>query len=178
MSATLSMRPTTIEELSEQLAGSAGAGDSIEIGGGLTKRSMGAASASADRLISTAGLDRVLQYEPADLTISVEAGIRLADLNRTLAEQGQFLPLDPPFAQNATIGGTLACDGSGPRRRRYGTARDMVIGMTFLTADGKSISSGGMVVKNVTGLDMAKLMIGSMGTLGVIATVNLKVTPR
>ncbi len=178
MSATLEIRPSTAGELAQQLAERAAKGDSIEVGGGLTKRSMGGAPGAPDCRISTAGLGRVLQYEPADLTISVEAGVRLADLERTLGENGQFLPLDPPFGDNATIGGTVACDCSGPRRRRYGTARDMVIGMGFATVDGKTIRSGGMVVKNVTGLDMAKLMIGSMGTLGVITTVNLKVTPR
>ncbi len=174
----LELRPATTEELAGQLAERAAAGDRIEVAGALSKKTMGGRRTDVDSLISVAAMDRLLGYEPADLTISVQAGMRLADLNRTLAERGQFLPLDPPFADRATIGGSLACDCSGPRRRRYGTGRDMVIGMTFVTVDGKSVSSGGMVVKNVTGLDMAKLMIGSMGTLAVIATVNLKVTPK
>ena len=88
-----------------------------------------------------------------------------------------MIPLDPPFAQDATVGGVLAANQSGPRRRGYGTARDMVIGMTFATLEGKLIQTGGMVVKNVAGLDMAKMMIGSFGTLAAIATVNFRVHP-
>jgi glycolate oxidase FAD binding subunit len=95
----------------------------------------------------------------------------------TLAAQNQMLPLDPPWLRESTVGGVLAANLSGPRRRLYGTARDMVIGMTFATLEGKLINSGGMVVKNVAGLDMAKLMIGSFGTLAAIATVNFKVFP-
>ena len=88
-----------------------------------------------------------------------------------------MVPLDPPFAGSATVGGVIASNSSGPRRRLYGTARDMVIGMRFVTVDGKVVQSGGMVVKNVAGLDMAKLMIGSFGTLAAIAVVNFKLTP-
>src|SRR5207253_9710732 len=88
------------------------------------------------------------------------------------------IPLDPPFAANATIGGIVASNGSGPRRRLYGTARDLVIGMKFATLEGKLIQSGGMVVKNVAGLDMGKIMIGSFGTLAAIAGVDFKLLPR
>ncbi|MDA1315646.1 MAG: FAD-binding oxidoreductase, partial [Acidobacteria bacterium] len=108
----------------------------------------------------------------------VGAGLPYRELSDTLAKQGQFLPLDPPFHDTATIGGVVAANTSGPRRRRYGTARDMVIGMTFATVAGKLVKSGGMVVKNVTGLDMAKLMIGSFGTLGAATSINFKVFPR
>ena len=90
----------------------------------------------------------------------------------------QMIPLDPPFADTATIGGVLAANSSGPRRRLYGTARDLVIGMKFATLEGKLVQSGGMVVKNVAGLDMGKLMIGSFGTLAAIAVVNFKVHPQ
>ena len=130
-----------------------------------------------DECISTARLDRVLEYEPRDLTISVEAGLPWKDLERTLAGNRQMVPLDPPFADAATVGGVVAANSSGPRRRLYGTARDMVIGMQFATLEGKLVKSGGMVVKNVAGLDMAKLMIGSFGTLAAIAVVNFKVLP-
>jgi glycolate oxidase FAD binding subunit len=118
-----------------------------------------------------------LQYEPRDLTISVGAGMRWAELTRVLAEHRQMIPLDPPFADMATVGGVIASNGSGPRRRLYGSARDLVIGMKFATLEGKIVQSGGMVVKNVAGLDMGKLMIGSFGTLTAIAVVNFKVTP-
>src|ERR1700730_6921772 len=123
-------------------------------------------------------MGRILQYEPRDLTISVEAGMRYADLSSVLAQNRQMIPLDPPFANNATIGGILAANSSGPRRRLYGTARDLVIGMKFATLEGKLIQSGGMVVKNVAGLDMGKIMIGSFGTLAALALVNFQLPPK
>ena len=128
--------------------------------------------------ISTAAMNGVRQYEPRDLTISVEAGISYCEVSRLLAEHHQMIPLDPPFSDTATIGGVLAANSSGPRRRLYGTARDLVIGMQFATLEGKMVESGGMVVKNVAGLDMGKLMIGSFGTLAAIAVVNFKVIPQ
>lgn len=133
--------------------------------------------ADSDVTISIRSMNRILVYEPADLTISVEAGISYGELTQTLAAKRQMIPLDPPFAEDATIGGIIAANCSGPRRRHYGTARDMVIGMTFTTLEGKVVQTGGMVVKNVAGLDLAKLMIGSFGTLAVIAVVNFKLHP-
>ncbi len=127
--------------------------------------------------ISTAKLNQVVQYEPKDLTISVRAGMRYADLSQVLAANGQMIPLDGPFDDQATVGGMVAANISGSRRRGYGTARDWVIGMQFATMDGKLVQSGGMVVKNVAGLDMGKLMIGSFGTLAAITTVNFKLAP-
>ena len=127
--------------------------------------------------ISTAKLNQVVQYEPKDLTISVRAGMRFADLSQILAANGQMIPLDGPYDNQATVGGMIAANISGSRRRGYGTARDWVIGMQFATMDGNLVQSGGMVVKNVAGLDMGKLMIGSFGTLAAIATVNFKLAP-
>jgi glycolate oxidase FAD binding subunit len=128
--------------------------------------------------ISTAAMKRVLQYEPRDLTVSVESGMPFAELNALLARNGQMIPLDGPYCDSATVGGMVAANISGARRRLYGTARDLVIGMKFATLEGKLVQSGGMVVKNVAGLDMGKLMIGSFGTLAAIASVNFKLTPR
>ncbi len=139
---------------------------------------MAGAVPAAEVNLSTARLTRVLQYEPRDLTLSVEAGIRFAEVDQLLGEHRQMLPLDPPFAGEATVGGVLASNTCGPRRRLYGTARDLTIGMKFATLEGKLIQSGGMVVKNVAGLDMAKLLIGSFGTLGAIVVANFKVLPR
>lgn len=139
---------------------------------------MAGAVPAAEVNLSTARLTRVLQYEPRDLTLSVEAGIRFAEVDQLLGENRQMLPLDPPFANDATVGGVLAANTNGPRRRLYGTARDLTIGMKFATLEGKLIQSGGMVVKNVAGLDMAKLLIGSFGTLGAIVVANFKVLPR
>src|SRR6185437_202439 len=112
-----------------------------------------------------------------DLTISVEAGFPWQELTRVLAQNRQMVPLDPPFAAQATVGGVVASNSCGPRRRLYGSARDLVIGMKFATLQGKIVQSGGMVVKNVAGLDMGKLMIGSFGTLAAVAVVNFKLTP-
>jgi glycolate oxidase FAD binding subunit len=107
----------------------------------------------------------------------VGAGLSWRELTHLLAENRQMVPLDPPFADGATVGGVISANCSGPRRRLYGTARDLVIGMQFATLEGKLVKSGGMVVKNVAGLDMAKLMIGSFGTLAAIAVVNFKLQP-
>ncbi len=148
----------------------------IPIGGG-THRGAGNVPTSYDVALSLARLNRVLAYEPADLTVTVEPGLRLADLQATLGARGQFLPLDPPCDAGATVGGVLAVNASGPLRHAFGTARDWVIGMRVVHADGSSSKSGGRVVKNVTGYDMHKLHIGALGTLGVIAEVTLKVAP-
>jgi glycolate oxidase FAD binding subunit len=150
----------------------------VELFGGNTKSLMAGPVAEASLRISTAGLKRVLQYEPRDLTISVESGLPFSDLNALLARNGQMIPLDGPYSDSATVGGMIAANISGARRRHYGTARDLVIGMKFATLDGKLVQSGGMVVKNVAGLDMGKLLIGSFGTLAAIASVNFKLTPR
>ncbi len=170
--------PGDVDELAETLARCGAAGRTVELGGHFTKQSMGGPIAPAEVILSTAKLCRVVEYEPRDLTISVEAGLRFGALQDLLRENNQMLPLDPPCAEEATVGGVLAANCSGPRRRLYGGARDMVIGMTFVTLEGKQVRSGGMVVKNVAGLDMAKLLIGSFGSLAAIARVNFKVFPR
>ena len=172
------VRPQSPEELAEAMGWASARHQTIELGGHFSKRLMGGPAAPSNITISTAAMRRVRQYEPRDLTISVEAGISYCDLNRLLAEQHQMIPLDPPFADTATIGGIVACNCSGPRRRLYGTARDLVIGIEFATLEGKLVESGGMVVKNVAGLDMSKLMIGSFGTLAAIAVVNFKLIPQ
>ena len=169
--------PETSEQLAEALRRAASHDRTIALGGNGTKRRMAGPVSHPDECISTSRLHRVLEYEPCDLTISVEAGLPWNDLQRTLAGNRQMLPLDPPFAEGATVGGVVASNSNGPRRRLYGTARDMVIGMEFATVEGKLVKSGGMVVKNVAGLDMAKLMIGSFGTLAAVTVVNFKVLP-
>ena len=172
-----SLAPATPEDLRDTLRRCGDEQASIETCGSSSKRCVGGPVAEARFRLETRNLSRLLAYEPADLTVSVEAGMRFSEFSRILAENNQFVPLDPPSGTDATVGGVLATNSSGPRRRRYGTARDMVIGMRFATLDGKLVSSGGMVVKNVTGLDMGKLMIGSFGTLAVIASANFKVFP-
>ena len=169
--------PRAAEELAGYFADANAKGQSITLCGNSTKNAMAGPLRDADVTISTRCLNRVLQYDPRDLTISVEAGISFAELRRVLAEHRQMIPLDPPFADQATIGGIVGANVSGPRRRLYGSVRDMVIGMTFATLEGKLVRTGGLVVKNVAGLDLAKLMIGSFGTLAAIAVVNFKVHP-
>ena len=170
-------KPQTIDELSEALARPASHRRTIALEGNASKRLMAGPLETADEYVSTSGLKRVLEYEPRDLTVSVEAGLPWCQLTSLLAQNRQMIPLDPPFGTVATVGGVVAANSNGPRRRLYGTARDMVIGMTFVTLEGKAVRCGGMVVKNVAGLDMAKLMIGSFGTLAAIAVVNFKVVP-
>jgi len=171
------LRPENPEQLAALLREAASAHRTIQLGGNFSKACFGEPPAPADITISTSSMNDLLQYEPRDLTVSVQAGMPFSELVRILSAQNQMLPLDPPWMLESTVGGVLAANLSGPRRRLYGTARDMVIGMTFATLEGKLINSGGMVVKNVAGLDMAKLMIGSFGTLAAIATVNFKVFP-
>ena len=170
--------PDNATELAAALGAAGAAGHSVEAGGRFTKARWGGPVADAKVRVSTANMKRVLEYEPRDLTISVEAGMPYAELTALLAANQQMIPLDPPYAATATIGGVLAANHSGPRRRLYGTARDLVIGIQFATMAGKLVQAGGMVVKNVAGLDMGKLMIGSWGTLGVITTVNFKLIPK
>jgi FAD/FMN-containing dehydrogenases len=177
LSPTHAVTPESPEELASALAEAASKKQTITLGGRGSKNKMGGPVAASDVTVSTTGLTRVLSYEPNDLTISVEAGMPWAAFTKLLAENRQMVPLDPPFAGLATVGGVIATNGSGPRRRLYGTARDLVIGMTFATLEGKLVKSGGMVVKNVAGLDMGKLMIGSFGTLAAMAVVNFKLQP-
>jgi glycolate oxidase FAD binding subunit len=170
--------PATPEELRRTLAAAAAAKEPIELFGANTKRLMGGPPAKQGVRISTLRMQRIVRYEPRDLTIGVEAGMPFADLTRELARNGQMIPLEGPYSDEGTVGGVVAANISGSRRRLYGTARDLVIGMTLATLDGKLVQTGGMVVKNVAGLDMGKLMIGSFGTLAAIATVNFKLVPR
>lgn len=171
------LSPTTREELASALSDAKSQRQTVTLTGCNTKRLMAGPMMPSDVNISTARLDHILKYEPRDLTISVEAGLRYEELSRTLAQNRQMIPLDPMFANESTVGGVIAANISGPRRRLYGTARDMVIGMHFVTLEGKVVQSGGMVVKNVAGLDMAKVMIGSFGTLAAIAVINFKLHP-
>jgi glycolate oxidase FAD binding subunit len=171
------LSPTSPAELASLLRQASERGQTVECGGNFSKALWGGPVAKAALRVSTAKLNAVLQYEPRDLTISVGAGMSYAALTRLLAGNRQMIPLDPPYASKATIGGVVATNLSGSRRRLFGTARDLVIGLEFATMDGKLVQSGGMVVKNVAGLDMGKLLIGSYGTLGVLCSINFKLIP-
>ncbi|HEY7347409.1 MAG TPA: FAD-binding oxidoreductase [Ktedonobacterales bacterium] len=146
--------------------------------GGCTELELGQPPERYDLAICTVRLNALLEHEAADLTCSVQAGMPLAALQQYLTAKGQFLALDPPNAERATIGGILAANASGPQRLRYGAARDLVIGLRVALGDGTIARSGGKVVKNVAGYDLNKLYIGSLGTLGIIVEANFKLIPR
>ena len=150
---------------------------SLVIRGGGTKLGWGAVPAPFDVLLDVSRLNRVLDHRSGDLTVSVEAGARLGDVNELLRQRGQWLALDPPFADAATIGGLLATNDSGPARHRFGTPRDLVIGIEIATMDGRIAKAGGQVVKNVAGYDLSKIMSGSFGSLGAIVAATFKLSP-
>jgi glycolate oxidase FAD binding subunit len=147
----------------------------VVVWGGGTQMRLGAPPRKYEIALSTERMTRLLEYEPADLTCRVEAGIRLSDLQSALRAQGQRLPLDPPHPERATAGGMVAANSNGLGRARYGTVRDWVIGIAVAYPSGKVARAGGKVVKNVAGYDLMKLHIGALGTLGVVAEVNFKV---
>jgi len=145
--------------------------------GGCTKLGIGSPPARYDIALDLSRMNQVLAYDPRDLTLGVEPGVRIKELLRTLAEQKQFLPLAVPFADRATIGGIVAANSSSPLRHLYGGVRDFCLGIEFVTGEGVISKGGGRVVKNVTGYDLHKLLIGSLGTLAVITRVNFRTFP-
>ena len=144
--------------------------------GGRTKTGWAAPPTSCDVLLDVTGLDRVVEHTAGDLVVVAEAGVRLETLQAQLAEAGQMLALDPPEA-GATLGGIVSANASGPRRLRYGTVRDLLIGVTVVLADGSTASSGGKVVKNVAGYDLGKLYTGAHGSLGVVVETIWRLHP-
>lgn len=169
------LRPTGLAELSEAMR----AGHRrLLIAGAGTAAGWGGTTSDVDAVLDTTGLTGVLAYEPADMTVAVRAGTPLADLQEVLAGHGQRIALDAARVPlGATVGGLLATADGGPARHAYGTLRDTVIGITVVLADGTVARSGGHVIKNVAGYDLAKLFHGSLGTLGVVAEVVLRVYP-
>jgi glycolate oxidase FAD binding subunit len=168
------VEPVDAAETAAALAAAAAAGAAVVVHGGGTLQAAANLPARYDVALLTRRLDAVHAYDPRDLTIGVGAGTTLEVLARRLAEHRQFVPFDAPLAARATLGGTLAAGWAGAR---YGRPRDLVIGTTVALADGTCASSGGMVVKNVTGYDLGKLYVGSHGTLGALVRVNLKLLP-
>lgn len=139
---------------------------------------IGAPPRKYDVALSLQQLNHVVDYQPTDMTVTVEAGMPLAQLQRVLSEHGQWLPIDSPLPERATIGGVIAANLSGPARLSHGTIRDALLGLKVVRADGTVIKGGGKVVKNVAGYDIPKLFCGSFGTLGVIVEATFKVLPR
>ena len=172
------MRPESAEDAARGLRLCDLAPAAVVVWGGGTQMRLGAPPRHYDVAFSTERMTRLLEYEPADLTCRVEAGMRLSDLEAALAAQGQRLPLDPPHPERATVGGMVAANTNGLSRGRYGTVRDWVIGIAVAYPSGKVARAGGKVVKNVAGYDLMKLHIGALGTLGVVAEENFKVQAR
>ena len=150
----------------------------LPVGGG-TKPALSDPPSDDVLRVSTAGLRGIVEYDPAELTFTALAGTPVAELDAALAEHGQYLPFDPPWAQaGATLGGVVAAGTSGPNAFRHGGVRDFVVGVRFVDGTGRLVQGGGRVVKNAAGFDLSKLMVGSAGRLGVLVQLSLKVFPR
>jgi len=171
------VQPASKEEVAEIVKFAAAEKFAVIPTGARTKLGIGLPPRRYDLVLDMTRLDHVVAYDPGDLTLSVEAGIPLRKLAAALAEHRQFLPLAAPYFNQTTIGGTIASGVDGPLRQLYGTVRDYLLGMEFVNGEGVSAKSGGRVVKNVTGYDIHKLMIGALGTLGVITRINFKTFP-
>jgi glycolate oxidase FAD binding subunit len=172
------VEPATLDEAAEVIAAGARDRERIAFVGGGTELGLGAAPESLDLVLRTTALDRVVEHAPLDQIVTVECGVRVAKLQDLLGRHGQMLALDPPWADRATVGGVVATSAFGARRTRYGSLRDLIIGVSFVRADGARARAGGKVVKNVAGFDLPKLLTGSLGTLGFIATATFRLHPR
>jgi len=173
----VALQPSSAEEVVEIVKFAAAEKLAIVSCGARTKIGIGLPPRQYDVALDLTRLNKIVAYDPGDLTLSVEPGVLLCKLQQHLNQHGQFLPHSAPFMTRATIGGTVASGVEGPLRQMYGTARDFVLGMEFVTGDGVAGKSGGRVVKNVTGYDLHKLLIGSLGTLAVITKINLRTFP-
>lgn len=169
--------PGSVDEVRSVVEVAASAAVPIVSWGGGTAPGVGAPAARAGLVVGLGRLAQLVEHEPGDLTATVQAGMTITALQSALRARGQWLSLDPPDAERATIGGVIAANACGPRRHLYGTARDLLIGLTVVTGDGVVVRGGGKVVKNVAGYDLPKLFVGSFGTLGLIVEVTLKLRP-
>ncbi len=169
--------PHTPEQIATIVRTCAEVGASVVPWGGGTAVSLGNLPHRVDVVIDLERFDRVIEHDDANLTATVQAGVKVAALQDVLRRQNQFLAIDPPHPARATLGGVVAANTNGPRRMLYGGVRDLVLGMQMVLATGERIKAGGKVVKNVAGYDMCKLFVGSLGTLGIITEVTVKMAP-
>jgi glycolate oxidase FAD binding subunit len=169
--------PASVDEVQSVIALAAEAGIPLMPWGGGTAATVGTPPARTGIVLGLARLDRLVEHEPGDLTATVQAGMTVERFQTALRERGQWLSLDPPDPDRATLGGVIAANAAGPRRHLYGTARDQLIGITVVTAEGALVRGGGKVVKNVAGYDLPKLFVGSYGTLGVIVELTVRLRP-
>src|ERR687893_617057 len=173
------VEPGSVEETSELMKLASDEGLAVAPRGSGTNLSLGNTPRDLDLILSTVRMGEVIEHVPGDQVVRVQSGTRLQDLQEQLARSNQLLGIDPPEGRaGATIGGVVAANSSGPRRYRYGTIRDLIIGITVVLSDGTVAKAGGKVVKNVAGYDLSKLFTGSLGTLGIIATANFRLHPR
>lgn len=171
-------RPASVAEVCELVREVRAAGQGVYPVGGRTTLDLGNVPSKTGVALDTRGLNRVIEHAARDMTITVQAGITLAELAKVLGAENQWLPIDVPNPETATLGGAVAANISGPRRLGHGTFRDYILGISFVTDDGVEVKGGGRVVKNVAGYDLMKLHTGALGTLGVITQVTLKVKPK
>src|SRR5579871_5747748 len=174
---TNDLMPETVREIGDAVRRARDSAEAIYPVGGRTLLHVGLAASRQGTIVDLRKLDKVVDYPARDMTVTVQAGITVARLAQVLRSEGQRLPVDVPWAEEATLGGALAVNISGPRRFGWGTFRDYVIGIRMVNDQGEEFKAGGRVVKNVAGYDICKLAIGSLGTLGIITEVTLKVRP-
>ncbi|MGG6292974.1 FAD-binding oxidoreductase [Leptolyngbya sp. AN02str] len=170
--------PSTVDQLAEVLTCANREGWRVLPCGGGSKLAWGGLAQSVDVVVSTARLNRLIDHAVGDMTLTAEAGIALADVQRILAQHNQFLTLNPIAASTATLGGMVATADAGSLRHRYGGVRDVLIGLSVVRADGQVAKAGGRVVKNVAGYDLMKLFTGSWGTLGILSQLTFRVYPQ
>ncbi len=171
--------PGSIQQTSELMKFANSEGLAVAPRGGGTTMALGNPPRELDLILSTTRMDGIVEHVPGDQVVRVQSGIRLEYLQEQLADSDQMLGVNPPEeGDGATVGGIVAANSSGPRRYRYGTVRDLIIGITVVLADGTVAKAGGKVVKNVAGYDLSKLFTGSLGTLGVIAECNFRLHPK
>ena len=171
------VEPETEEQVAAVLRYANDAGLAVIPRGGGSQLTMGAPPRRADIILSMTRMRAIIEHAPNDLTVTAQAGLRLSDLQRALGEASQWLALDPPLDDAATLGGLIATNASGARRLRYGGVRDQIIGVRVALADGTIARGGGKVVKNVAGYDLPKLFTGALGTLGVVLSASFRLYP-
>lgn len=169
--------PETVDQLSQVMAAANESHWRVLPMGRGSKLSWGGLAKGIDLVVSTAKLNRVVEHAVGDFTVTVEAGLKVAELQQLLAAEGQFLAVDPAFLQSATVGGVVATADTGSLRQRYGGLRDMLIGVQFVRYDGELARAGGRVVKNVAGYDLMKLMTGAHGSLGILSELTFRLYP-
>ncbi|HKA37047.1 MAG TPA: FAD-binding oxidoreductase [Thermoanaerobaculia bacterium] len=170
-------RPASVEDAVETVRACAVRNESLAFVGGGTDLELGAPPERLDAILRTTAIDRLVEHAPSDQIAVVEAGMTLAAFQSAVGAHRQRLALDPALPERRTIGGILAANAFGPRRARFGSVRDLLIGISFVRADGTPARGGGKVVKNVAGFDLPKLMVGSLGTLGLITTATFRLHP-